>query len=158
MNVNKYVVTRDMKSDLLRLETDSVINCKRDFHTYKGIADFFRIDLKMNRLAEEYIYALSLDDSLKPKGLFELGHGTTKETDAGIKELGRFLLLSGAERFVVTHNHPGGTTDPSAADILLTYKFEKLAELLDIEFIQHFVVTKNGYNPLKDDDDDEDEE
>ena len=68
-------------------------------------------------------------------------------------------MLSGANRFIVAHNHPNGIAEPSVADVTVTGNLHKLANVLDIELIQHFVIGNDGYDcTIYEEEDDEDDE
>jgi DNA repair protein RadC len=46
---------------------------------------------------------------------------------------------------IISHNHPTGVLKPSQADILLTEKIREAAKLLDIELLDHLIVSNEGY-------------
>jgi DNA repair protein RadC len=46
---------------------------------------------------------------------------------------------------VLAHNHPSGTTTPSAADRELTKKVKDAGYLLEIAVLDHLIVTRDGY-------------
>lgn len=52
------------------------------------------------------------------------------------------LLASG---LVVCHNHPSGNLQPSAADKKLTKKLQEACRLLDIQLLDHLIITDTAY-------------
>ena len=54
-------------------------------------------------------------------------------------------LEVGATAFLMAHNHPTGNLKPSAADVKLTEKVKKCAELLDIRLLDHLIVSEKSY-------------
>lgn len=60
------------------------------------------------------------------------------------------LILAGALKslstgIIISHNHPSGGTQPSDADIKITKKLKEAARSLDLELIDHIIITKEGY-------------
>jgi DNA repair protein RadC len=58
--------------------------------------------------------------------------------------LERALLLK-ASGFIVVHNHPGGNTSASPADLAATLKLGESANACDIRFIDHIIVSDQGW-------------
>lgn len=50
-----------------------------------------------------------------------------------------------ASSFILAHNHPSGQLKPSRADISLTRKLCEGAALLDLELLDHLIITRDGY-------------
>lgn len=59
-------------------------------------------------------------------------------------------LLCNATRIAVAHNHPSGTMTPSAADRSLTNKIIEAGKVLDIQLIDHIVMTTDSYYSFRD--------
>jgi DNA repair protein RadC len=47
-----------------------------------------------------------------------------------MRELAIFLLLSGANKFIVAHNHPNGSKNVSVNDINITRKIQEMANFI----------------------------
>jgi DNA repair protein RadC len=54
-------------------------------------------------------------------------------------------LELGASRLLLCHNHPSGNLRPSNADVFLTRKLREGGRLLDIEVLDHIIVSEAGY-------------
>jgi DNA repair protein RadC len=54
-------------------------------------------------------------------------------------------LKCNASGLILSHNHPSGKLVPSDADVTLTRKIKKCADLLDVNLIDHIIVTRAGY-------------
>lgn len=50
----------------------------------------------------------------------------------------------GAAGFVLAHNHPSGDRRPSARDIASTRALASMARAMEIEFLDHLVVTRDA--------------
>ena len=51
---------------------------------------------------------------------------------------------------VLAHNHPSGNLKPSQADILLTNKLKEAGKYLDIDVIDHIILTEEAYYSFAD--------
>ena len=90
----------------------------------------------------EGFFVLPLDDvgrTLSAPVMVSLGHETgTAVVDPG--EVFREALKAGAKSIIVAHNHPSGDLTPSDADLQMTARLAKVAELIGIRFVDHIVV------------------
>jgi len=59
-------------------------------------------------------------------------------------------LLSNVTRIAVAHNHPSGTMTPSSVDRALTNKIIEAGKVLDIQLLDHLVLTINNYYSFRD--------
>ena len=59
------------------------------------------------------------------------------------------LLMAGASSFIIVHNHPGGKCKPSKEDIKLTNKIKNGGELLDLELLDHIIISRDLYYSFK---------
>ena len=143
MKIGVYNIVNDPfpKLNLIKKITIKKDECKYD----EDIVSMMNRELLLNKLSSEHIYALVFNLSLTPIGILQLGIGNYKESIVDMKVLGCGLLLLGGEQFMCFHNHPGGVKSISESDKELTSKYKELAELLDIYFIRHIMVTKNKY-------------
>lgn len=55
-----------------------------------------------------------------------------------------------AVAIILCHNHPSGNVKPSKADELLTNKIKNAAEFLDIQVMDHIIVSEEGYYSFAD--------
>lgn len=54
-------------------------------------------------------------------------------------------LKCGASAVILAHNHPSGETTPSNADKKMTEKIKKAGDILDINFLDHLIISKNDF-------------
>jgi DNA repair protein RadC len=59
-------------------------------------------------------------------------------------------LQSGATAVILSHNHPSGNLKPSQADLNLTKKMQEGGKLLDIQVIDHIIMTADSYMSFAD--------
>lgn len=55
-----------------------------------------------------------------------------------------------AHGIILTHNHPSGNCTPSQADIDLTKKLKAAGRLLDIQVLDHILITSESYYSFAD--------
>jgi DNA repair protein RadC len=51
-------------------------------------------------------------------------------------------LQAASSAILLAHNHPGGTTEPSPEDILLTRRLAEAGKLLGVLVLDHIILTK----------------
>ena len=80
------------------------------------MVDIIRYTYHVERLPEEHVYLMAFDTKLHLIGLFELSHGTSRESVVGPAQIMQRLFLCGASAFCIAHNHPSGDITPSVDD------------------------------------------
>lgn len=70
----------------------------------------------------------------------ELFRGTLTHTSVYPREVVKAALARNAASLILAHNHPSGTSDPSAADRTLTQALKQALTLVDVRVLDHFVV------------------
>lgn len=157
MNIKEYIILRDDEQHPY-LKTKTEFEWNKSFLATENIINFFNESYFMNQLDEEYVYIISLNCQMKPLGVFQLSHGNWFQTDVKMRELGIFLLLTGAERFIIVHNHPNGSCQPSEGDFKITNKMNEFSDLIDIQLLQHYVIGKDDWDGIIYDEDEDYEE
>lgn len=104
----------------------------------QAIRDWLR--LYCAGLEHEVFLALYLDARHALIEAEQLFRGTLTQTSVYPRELVKAALARNAAAVVVAHNHPSGSADPSRADEYLTQTLKSALGLVDVRFIDHFVV------------------
>ncbi|MFK7749533.1 MAG: JAB domain-containing protein [Kordia sp.] len=55
-----------------------------------------------------------------------------------------------AVRMILVHNHPSGNLKPSANDRDITDRLLKVGKMINIEVIDHLIITESGFTSFKD--------
>jgi DNA repair protein RadC len=105
----------------------------------RAFLDDKRIDYK------EFFWVLLLTHANQVIGISELGMGSTTSVSVNVKEIYQLSLLSNAAAIIVAHNHPSGKLTPSEADKEITKKITKALKLLDINLLDHLILTSEGF-------------
>lgn len=81
----------------------------------------------------------------KVLGIFELSTGGISGTVADPKLIFAAAIKAASCGMILAHNHPSGNLQPSQADIQLTRKIKDAGQLLDIQLLDHIILTSEGY-------------
>jgi DNA repair protein RadC len=106
--------------------------CRRCFNHYT-------IDWK-----EEAI-VIALNRSNLVLGFYRVSSGGVTGTVVDPKVVFQAALTSNACRLILAHNHPSGILKPSQGDRDITDKLVKGGKFLDIDIVDHIIITSEGY-------------
>ena len=109
------------------------------FGSPQAVADFLRLQLGHEKV--EITLALFLNQRNQLIGQSELGRGTVAENTVYVREVVKQALDAHASALIIAHNHPGGTPEPSGADIAFTRRLREALDLVDVRLLDHFVIT-----------------
>lgn len=86
----------------------------------------------------------------KVLGICEVSTGGVSGTVADPKLIFAAAIKAGASGIILAHNHPSGNLAASQADIDLTRKIKEGGKLLEIQLLDHLIVTSEGYYSFAD--------
>jgi DNA repair protein RadC len=78
-------------------------------------------------------------------GILPISVGGTAGTIVDPKVVFVAALKANAHQIILVHNHPSGNLKPSEADRQLTSKLKEAGRYLDLQVIDHLILTKEGY-------------
>jgi DNA repair protein RadC len=86
-------------------------------------------------------------------GIFEVSRGGMSGSVVDTRLICAVSILSGSSKIIFCHNHPSGNLKPSDADITITNKTKAALSLVDIELLDHLIITpeRNKYFSFADD-------
>lgn len=111
---------------------------KTSLDAYKIFFDLFPTE---TIALQERSMALYLNRSNKVLGVYPLAVGGITETVIDVRILFAVALKIAAVNIVLAHNHPSGSLKPSKADIAITQRCREAGKLLDINVIDHIILT-----------------
>jgi len=91
----------------------------------------------------EIFLVLFLDGQNNLIATLEL-NGTHNQVAVYPREIVKTALLNNATSIILSHNHPSGKADPSAADRSVTRAISVACELVDIRVVDHLIVADNN--------------
>lgn len=119
-------------------------NSKLMDRTFRMIWDLEEFEIR------ESFYALYFNTKLDVVGYRKIADGGLDAVMVDMRLIMSSALLCNATRIAVAHNHPSGTLSPSAADRSLTNKIIEAGKVLDIQLLDHIVMTANSYYSFRD--------
>lgn len=121
------------------------ITCSKDaFEVLKESWD----DSKMELV--EHFKVLLTNRANKVLGILEISTGGITGTVADPRLIFVAALKAGSIGIILAHNHPSGNLKPSQADIELTRKIKEGGKLLEIQLLDHIILTTEGYFSFSD--------
>jgi DNA repair protein RadC len=100
-------------------------------------------------LCEEF-KVLFLNRANKVLGIFELSKGGVTGTVTDPKLIFIAGLKANASGIILAHNHPSGNLTPSQSDIELTRKCREAGRFLEIQILDHLILTSEKYYSFAD--------
>lgn len=110
------------------------------FESSRAVTDYLRLWLRDRPY--EVFGALFLDTRHRLVAAEELFRGTLTQTSVYPREVVKAALHHNAHALILTHNHPSGTAEPSAADEMLTMTLRNALGLVDIRVLDHVIVAR----------------
>ncbi len=95
-------------------------------------------------LREEF-YILLLNRANRVLGWNRIAQGGISCTAVDVRLIFSIALKCAASSIILSHNHPSGNLKPSQADIDITRKIVKAGQLLDIQVLDHVIMTNESY-------------
>lgn len=107
------------------------------------IANF--LSEKMKDLSYEIFAVVLLNRANKIIHFEVISRGGITGTVADPRIILKLALSHGATSIILSHNHPSGNLNPSKADEDVTQKIKQAAALIDIQVLDHIIVSEEGY-------------
>ncbi|MCC5922254.1 MAG: DNA repair protein RadC [Crocinitomicaceae bacterium] len=101
-------------------------------------------------LAHEEFRIIALNRANHVLGTPLISQGGVTGTVADGKIIFKTLIQMNACACILAHNHPSGQLKPSDADIKLTKKLRSFGELVEINILDHLILTDHGYFSFSD--------
>jgi DNA repair protein RadC len=95
-------------------------------------------------LLEEFKMIL-LNRNNRVLGMINISQGGMSGTVADPKLIFVAALKAAASYIILAHNHPSGNLKPSNEDIRLTKKLVDGGKLLDLQVVDHLIITNEGF-------------
>lgn len=116
-----------------------ISNAKEAYRIFMEHWDVQRLELV------EQFKVMFLNRANRLLGVLEISTGGTSGTVVDLKLVFAAALKCAAHAIIMCHNHPSGNMQPSGADIELTRKISAGAKLLDLQCVDHIIITTEGH-------------
>lgn len=146
MRIVKYETRLDENRIPVLVKEKSQNYPEEKLNNPQKIVDMMNSVYHANICTEEYVWLLALNGNCKLIGTFEVSHGLMDASLVSPRETFIKLLLCGANKFVLVHNHPSGNCYPSTEDKKTTERMRKAGELMNITMIDHIIIGDDYYS------------
>lgn len=96
-------------------------------------------------LDHEEFWLLMLNRANKVIGRFKVSQGGLSGTVIDTRIILKKALDNLSSSIIVCHNHPSGNMQPSDADIKITDKLKKAADMVEIKLLDHVIIADKSY-------------
>ena len=83
-------------------------------------------------------------------GILDISTGGFAGTVADPKVIFGAALKAAASSIILAHNHPSGKLMASDADLQITKRIKEAGKTLEIQVLDHIIITENGYFSFQD--------
>ena len=111
-----------------------------------------QILLRENKIRrnQEHFWVVGLDNDNKILFIELIGLGAVNRVNADPPDVFRMAIYKLAVKVILIHNHPSGNTTPSKADTMFTDKMLKVGKLINIDVIDHLIISETDYTSYAD--------
>lgn len=103
------------------------------------------LETHLSHLSTEEFWVIFLNHQNKVLYKACLFRGGIDSSAVDVRVIFKTALEHFSTRIVVAHNHPAGSLKPSQQDLNLTQKIREAGNLLNIDLLDHLILTQNGY-------------
>ena len=112
----------------------------------QSIYDFMEERYQLSYQTEEHVYAMCMEANMRLIGIFHISSGTVNASMVDIRGLMIKTLLANATNFILIHNHPSGSTNPSNEDIRVSKRLKEAGNLLNIQMVDSLIIGDTYYS------------
>lgn len=127
------------KSSVKPSQRPKITGSKDAYQVFKESWDASKLELL------EQFKAIFTNRANKVLGILEVSTGGIAGTVADPRLIFVAALKAAASGIIISHNHPTGNLTPSQADIELTKKIKEAGKFLEIQLLDHIIMTSEGY-------------
>ena len=98
---------------------------------------------------QESFWVMALSQKNQVLGIQQLYQGTVNGSSVRVGEAFRLAIQMNAAAIVVVHNHPSGSVAESDPDVHMTMSLVEAGSVLDIEVLDHLIVTDTEHLSLR---------
>jgi len=99
----------------------------------------------IGELPHEEFWVLFLNNSNKVIYKTQISKGGITGTVVDVRIVFKLALEHNATSIILSHNHPSGKLQASEADIQITKKLKEAGKNLDIQVLDHVIITEKSY-------------
>ncbi|MCG2809667.1 MAG: hypothetical protein L6275_05030, partial [Candidatus Portnoybacteria bacterium] len=96
---------------------------------------------------KEHFYIIVLNS--RNHSVAEVSVGSLNASIVHPREVFAEAIKNKAASVIFVHNHPSGDPEPSEGDLLTTKRLVEAGKILEIEVVDHIIVTRNSFLSFK---------
>jgi len=128
----------------VRLTEERKIKILNSEDIYKIMQQILLRENKVRR-NQEHFWVVGLDNKNKVLFIELVRLGSVNSVQVNPPEVFRMAIYKLAVSMILVHNHTSGDTEPSNADRDLTDRMMKTGKLINIEVIDHLIISEEDY-------------
>lgn len=110
---------------------------------------FEYLQKSIGREEKEHFIMLTLNSRNQLISVNQIAIGTINASIIHPREVFEPAIRQLANHIIIAHNHPSGEPEPSPEDIALTARLSEVGRIMNIDLVDHVIVTPNKYFSLK---------
>ena len=149
LSLDTPLMVRDGRGRYRPADADQILEAARQvieqkmqrgetFTSPEAVKDYLRA--KLAGYEQEVFAMLFLDTRHRLIDYVEMFHGTIDSAEVHPREVVKEALRLNAAALVISHNHPSGNPEPSAADRVLTKRLREALSMVDVRVLDHIIV------------------
>jgi len=112
-------------------------------------AEAYALVRDLRRARKEHLVSLYLDAQNRLICRETVSIGSLNTTRTHPREVLQPAIVNSALAFILVHNHPSGSLDPSRDDVEFTRTMARAGDLMGISLYDHIIVSRRGFVSLK---------
>ncbi len=104
----------------------------------------------LSDIRTEEFWAIFLNQNNRVLHFAQLTQGGINQSIVDVRILFKTALDHFSTGIIVAHNHPSGNLKPSKEDIDITQKIKEAGKVLNIQLLDHLIITQNSYFSFSD--------
>ena len=142
LEMNKNLIPQLVKEQEYDYECDFLDNPEK-------IMNMLNVCMNLRYQCEERVVLFCCNTRLSPPHtFFEVAHGTSDTCMVTPKEILQRVLMAGALRFFLVHNHPSQNLQPSQVDIMFADQMLDASATIGVQMLD-FLIVGDGYYSFK---------
>ncbi|AZB30313.1 JAB domain-containing protein [Chryseobacterium balustinum] len=127
-------------------------NCEKLITTSRDAVKIFKEHFDSEEIDyRESFFALYLNQANRVLGIKKISESGISSTIVDVRIIMQAALLCNASGIILAHNHPSGNLKPSQEDLNITQKIKEASQLLNIQLLDHCILTSSAYISFADD-------
>lgn len=122
------------------------LNLNVTIKTPEDVANLLMDELRYEK--REIVKVIILNTKNIVQKIVEISRGKNSSAIVETRDVFQEAIKMDMPKIILVHNHPSGDVTPSIADINLTNKIEQVANLLNIQLLDHIIIGDGKYTSI----------